>query len=51
MSVAPSAVQQEPVRHYSDVAVALHWVTATFVLIQIWLGFSMGEPPQGGAFD
>ena len=51
MSNETSAVHQEPVRRYSNVAVALHWITAAAVLFQIWLGFSMGEPPRGGAFN
>ncbi|QIL03019.1 cytochrome b [Sphingomonas sinipercae] len=36
---APHAV---PVRRYSNVAVAFHWVTVVLVLLQIWLGFSFG---------
>ena len=51
MSRAFSAEHQDPVRRYSNVAVALHWITAAAVLFQIWLGFSMGEPPKGGPFD
>lgn len=49
MSSVVSA-SQGPVRRYSAVAVGLHWLTAVAVLFQLWLGFSMGEPPASDTF-
>ncbi|GAA4001179.1 cytochrome b [Sphingomonas humi] len=51
MSSATAAVHQDPVRRYSNVAATIHWITAAAVLFQIWLGFSMGEPPQANPFN
>ena len=40
MATVPEAVPQDPVRRYSNVAVAFHWLTAALVLTQIVLGFA-----------
>lgn len=37
------AVPQSPIRRYSNVAVAIHWITALLVLFQIWLGLSLDD--------
>lgn len=51
MISATTAVHQEPVRRYATIAVVIHWLTAAAVLFQIWLGFSMGEPPAASPFS
>ena len=28
------------VRRYSGAAVALHWIAAAFIIVQVWLGLS-----------
>ena len=43
MPSVPEAVPQDPIRRYSDVAVALHWITVVVVLTQIVLGFAFAE--------
>lgn len=43
MASVPQAVPQEPIRRYSNAAVALHWGTAALVLAQVVLGFAFAE--------
>ena len=46
MSSVPDAVPQQPVRRYSNLAVAFHWTTVVLVLAQAWLGFAFhGQEP------
>lgn len=40
MSEIADAVPQEPLLRYSRVAVALHWLTATLLVIQVVVGFT-----------
>jgi cytochrome b561 len=47
MASVPEAVPQDPIRRYSNVAVAFHWVTVALVLTQLWLGFSFADMAQG----
>lgn len=47
MASVPEAVPQQPLRRYSNVAVAFHWIVAALVLLQLWLGFSFAEVPPG----
>lgn len=52
MTTVPDAVPQHPLQRYSNVTVAIHWVTVALVLFQIWLGFSfesMAPGPERGA--
>jgi cytochrome b561 len=53
MASAAAAEPQNPIRRYSNVAATFHWLTALFVVFQIWLGFSLGEdgPPAEPAFS
>ena len=44
---AIKAREQRPLRRYSNVAVAFHWVTAILVLFQIWLGLSFADMARG----
>jgi cytochrome b561 len=44
---AIEAHEQEPIRRYSNIAVAFHWLTALLVLFQIWLGLSFADMAQG----
>lgn len=44
---AIDARDQHPLRRYSNVAAAFHWVTVVFVLFQLWLGFSFADMAQG----
>lgn len=44
---AIEAREQQPLRRYSNVAIAFHWLTAALVLFQIWLGFSFADMEQG----
>lgn len=37
------AVPQDPIRRYSNVTVAIHWITVALVLFQIWLGLSLDD--------
>jgi cytochrome b561 len=32
---------------YTNVAIALHWLLAVGILLQIWLGFSLDDVPRG----
>ncbi|MEO6436059.1 MAG: cytochrome b/b6 domain-containing protein, partial [Tepidisphaeraceae bacterium] len=32
---------------YKSIVVAIHWITAAFVLTQIYLGFAFGDYPKG----
>jgi cytochrome b561 len=32
---------------YTNVAIALHWILAVGILLQIWLGFSLDDIPRG----
>ncbi len=43
MASVPEAVPQDPIRRYSNTAVALHWITVVLVLIQVVLGFAFAE--------
>jgi len=43
MASVPEAVPQDPIRRYSNTAVALHWVTVVMVLTQVVLGFAFAE--------
>jgi cytochrome b561 len=47
MATVPEVREQQPLRRYSNVAVALHWIVAAFVLFQIWLGLSFADMAQG----
>ena len=40
-------VPSEPVRRYSNTAVAIHWITAVLVIFQIWLGLSFAAMAAG----
>lgn len=43
MTSVPAAVPQDPIRRYSNTAVALHWITVALVLTQVVLGFAFAE--------
>lgn len=43
MASVPEAVPQDPVRRYSNGAVAFHWITAALVLTQVVIGFTFAE--------
>jgi cytochrome b561 len=47
MTDPTEAREQHPLRRYSNVAATFHWVTAAFVLFQLWLGFSFANMDQG----
>jgi len=47
MATVPEAREQYPLRRYSNVAAAFHWVTVLLVLLQLWLGFSFADMAQG----
>lgn len=32
---------------YSNIAVAIHWVSAALILTQVWLGFTFSDLPKG----
>jgi cytochrome b561 len=50
MVTVPEAVPQEPIRRYSNTAVAIHWITVALVLTQVVLGFTFAEfLPRGPA--
>ena len=34
---------------YGGLVVAIHWLSAAFILTQIWLGFAFGDLPKGSA--
>jgi len=42
------AVSQDPIRRYSNAAVAFHWITAALVLTQVIIGFAFGEFMEKG---
>jgi len=44
---AIEARPQDALLRYSNVNVAFHWVTAAFVVFQLWLGFSFADMTQG----
>lgn len=43
MASVPEAVPQDPIRRYSNTAVALHWITVALVVTQVGLGFAFAE--------
>ena len=43
MATVPEAVSQDPIRRYSNPAVAFHWITVALVLTQVVLGFAFAE--------
>lgn len=43
MASVPEAVPQDPIRRYSNSAVAFHWVTVALVLTQVVIGFTFAE--------
>ena len=47
MASVPEAVPQEPVRRYSNVAVAFHWITVVLVVAQAILGFGFHRFSEG----
>jgi cytochrome b561 len=44
---AVEALDQLPLRRYSNAAVTFHWVTAALVIFQLWLGFSFADMAKG----
>ena len=48
MPTVPEAVPQEPIRRYSNAAVAFHWITAALVLTQVVIGFTFAEFMEKG---
>lgn len=48
---AIEAREQHPLRRYSNVAAAFHWVTVVLVLLQAYLGFTFSDAPDGLARD
>lgn len=47
MATVPEVREQHPVRRYSNPAVALHWITAAMVVIQVIVGFTFENLPRG----
>ena len=47
MASVPEAVPQEPVRRYSNVAVAFHWITVVLVVAQAIVGFGFHRFSEG----
>ena len=45
------AREQHPLRRYSNVAAAFHWVTVVLVLLQAYLGFTFANSADGPARD
>ena len=43
MATVPEGVPQDPIRRYSNPAVAFHWITVALVLTQVTLGFAFAE--------
>ena len=43
MASVSDAVPQDPIRRYSNAAVAFHWITAALVLTQVVIGFTFAE--------
>lgn len=48
MPTVPEAVPQEPIRRYSNMAVAFHWLTVALVLTQVVIGFAFAEFMERG---
>lgn len=48
MGTVFEAVPTEPIRRYSNVAVAIHWITALVVLLQVGIGFAFAEFMESG---
>jgi len=48
MASVPEAVPQDPIRRYSNTAVALHWITVALVLTQVVIGFAFAEFMEKG---
>jgi cytochrome b561 len=48
MASVPEAVPQDPIRRYSDTAVAFHWITVALVLTQVVIGFTFAEFMEKG---
>jgi cytochrome b561 len=48
MASVPEAVPQDPVRRYSNGAIAFHWITAALVLTQVVVGFTFAEFMKDG---
>ena len=48
MVTVPEAAPQEPIRRYSNVAIAIHWITAALVLTQVAIGFTFAEFMEKG---
>ena len=48
MATVPEAAPQEPIRRYSNVAVAIHWITVALVLTQVVIGFTFAEFMERG---
>ena len=51
MTSVPHAVPQDPIRRYSNVTVAFHWVTVALVITQALLGFGFHQWAEGGLSD
>lgn len=49
MATYSENVFQEPVRRYSTVAVAFHWLIVVLLLLQVWLGFTFHGMERGPA--
>ena len=47
MASVPEAVPQDPVRRYSNVAVAFHWITVVLVVAQAIVGFGFHRFSEG----
>jgi cytochrome b561 len=48
MASVPEAVPQDPIRRYSNAAVAFHWITVALVLTQVVIGFAFAEFMEKG---
>jgi cytochrome b561 len=47
MAILSGTDALSPVRRYSNIAVAFHWVTAVLVLAQLYVGFAFATAEQG----
>lgn len=48
MTTVPDAISQPGALHrYNNGAVALHWIGAALILVQIYVGFTFGDLPRG----
>jgi cytochrome b561 len=47
LATVPDAVPQDPVRRYSNVAVAFHWITVLLVVAQAIVGFGFHRLTEG----